>query len=694
MKRRTREIVRRIIAAILIIALLPISDFQNCLSVKAQETSDVSETSAESKEIDVSEENAEPEADDVSEGNAESEADEASEEPVEPSESRQSGTVFAAQSADAEKSWTLSEDYTLTQDKIVDSLVLTDRTLDLNGCSLTVQGDLIQAGGVLFVNGGALTVEGDYLVRSEDAGAGSGILQMTNAEDIVHITGSFISDSNRDSTGYLTAGIMEVEGDFIINSTYSAKGFIATESHKLILSGEESQKVHFGKSSRNYSCLCNLEISNSSKEGVFFESSVTMTSAGNTSSDIPYVTGSITDNGQDVTGFISIGSNVKFTENYFGGSIYVGEEITFNQILTVGGNLKLDTYAVNISGSVTVKGNLLQSRSRLIMNKGNLEVEGDYTVLNNYSTYLQMTHDEDYIHIHGDVSMDAWGEAYDWLTAGTFEVEGNFSAKKGIRASKNHRVLFSGDKKQTITVADEECFATVELANHSAEGVYSEELFNHHNFITNGCKMTYGEYTGEYGWTLEEDQVYEGDLILIEDVLDLNGYTLTVAGDLVQLSGSILLNGGKLIVKGDYHMQSRRETGADYLYGKSSGRLKMLNETDSVCVEGSFISSSIIDTTNDLIAGTMEIKGDVEIDATYSDKGFVASESHTLILSGEESQKVSFGKSSNSTSRLANLDICNTSAAGVVFLSDADHKNAVYVSGTVKDTAKKVTGFI
>ncbi|MDE6700659.1 MAG: PKD domain-containing protein, partial [Acetatifactor sp.] len=667
----------------MIIALLPISDFQNCLSVKAQEASDVSEASAESKEIN------------VSEGDVGLEAVDVSEEPVEPSENRQSGTVFAAQSADAEKSWTLSEDYTLTQDKIVDSLVLTDGTLDLNGCSLTVQGDLIQAGGVLFVNGGALTVEGDYLVQSEDAGAGSGILQMTNAEDIVHITGSFISDSDRDSTGYLTAGIMEVEGDFIINSTYSAKGFIATESHKLILSGEESQKVHFGKSGGNYSRLCNLEISNSSREGVSFESSVTMTSAGNTSTDIPYVTGSITDNGQGVTGFISIGSNVKFTENYFGGSIYVGEGITFNQILTVGGDLKLDyNYDVNISGSVTVKGNLLQSRSRLIMNKGNLEVEGDYTVLNNSYSYLQMTNDEDYIHVHGDVSMDAWGEADSWLIAGTFEVKGNFSAKKGLRASKNHRVLFSGDKKQTITVADGECFATVELANHSAEGVYSEEPFNNHNFITNGCKMTYGEYTGEYGWMLEEDQVYEGDLILIEDVLDLNGHTLTVTGDIVQLSGSILVNEGKLIVKGDYHMQSRKETGADYIYGKSSGHLKMLNETDSVCVEGSFISSSIIDSTDDLIAGTMEIKGDVEIDAAYSDKGFVASGSHTLILSGEESQKVSFGKSSNSTSRLANLDICNTSAAGVVFLSDADHKNAVYVSGTVKDTAKKVTGFI
>ena len=214
MKLRIRDIIRKTIAVVLIVALLPFSDIQNCLSVKAQEpgTSDGSEEFTES-------------------------------------ESGQTGAMFAAQSDTGEENLTLTGDYTLTQDKVVDRLVLTDGILDLNGYSLTVEGDLIQTGGVLFVNGGTLTVEGDYLLQSEEAACSTGLLRMTEEEDRVCVLGDFISETDQDSTDVLTAGVLEVRGDVLVHDTCSRKSFVASGEHTLLLNGEGLQIVNLDRKS-------------------------------------------------------------------------------------------------------------------------------------------------------------------------------------------------------------------------------------------------------------------------------------------------------------------------------------------------------------------------------------------------------------------------------------------------------------
>ena len=73
--------------------------------------------------------------------------------------------------------------------------------------------------------------------------------------------------------------------------------------------------------------------------------------------------------------------------------------------------------------------------------------------------------------------------------------------------------------------------------------------------MINGCVVTFpgSEITG---WTLSEDETFEGTLNLGGGVLDLNGYTLTVNGDLIHSGGTIDVNGGELIVTGDYRLQT------------------------------------------------------------------------------------------------------------------------------------------
>jgi len=61
---------------------------------------------------------------------------------------------------------------------------------------------------------------------------------------------------------------------------------------------------------------------------------------------------------------------------------------------------------------------------------------------------------------------------------------------------------------------------------------------------------------GAIGWTLADDETYEGDLYLGGGVLDLNGHELKVTGNLIQSGGTIDINGGKLYIEGDYRLQT------------------------------------------------------------------------------------------------------------------------------------------
>lgn len=106
--------------------------------------------------------------------------------------------------------------------------------LDLNGKSITINGNL-DISGTLYVNGGTLTVNGSITITN-------GLLKMTDAASTVYVKkvgtyyGNFVTDG-KDHTGALTAGTLEVQGDFIQYSDYSSKAFCPTGTFKVKLSG-------------------------------------------------------------------------------------------------------------------------------------------------------------------------------------------------------------------------------------------------------------------------------------------------------------------------------------------------------------------------------------------------------------------------------------------------------------------------
>jgi hypothetical protein len=104
----------------------------------------------------------------------------------------------------------MTYDCVLEKDETIDGdYKILSENVDLNGCTLTINGDLIQAGGILKINGGKLNISGDYRMQNELNGNESpsnSLLNMTNASDYVTVGGSFITFSNVSHEGFLTAG--------------------------------------------------------------------------------------------------------------------------------------------------------------------------------------------------------------------------------------------------------------------------------------------------------------------------------------------------------------------------------------------------------------------------------------------------------------------------------------------------------
>jgi chitodextrinase len=130
---------------------------------------------------------------------------------------------------------------------------------------------LIQTGGTMYINGGQLEVEGDYRIENNGSSV-LAYLKMVNEADYVKVGGSFSTYSWHNHTEYLTAGTMEVKGDFIqkgySGSSNSPYNFKASGTHKVILSGSEKQAVSFERP--RYSHFNILGITKPLEEGYTF----------------------------------------------------------------------------------------------------------------------------------------------------------------------------------------------------------------------------------------------------------------------------------------------------------------------------------------------------------------------------------------------------------------------------------------
>ena len=353
-------------------------------------------------------------------------------------------------------------------------------------------------------------------------------------------------------------------------------------------------------------------------------------------------------------------------------------------------NLYINSGTLNVNGyTVTVKNDLGIGDGTLFVNGGKIYVENDFNqkwTNGSYSYgYLKMVNPNDYISVNGNYYCYALQSHEGYLTDGVLEIRGNFTQKKyssfqNFYSNGNHKVILSGTGKQLVSFDNiESCFNILDVRNFSIDGVEFLTPVTIKTLNRNGCNVVFanGEKTG---WTLNENEIYSGDLHLSTGILDLNGHKLTITGNLIHSGGTILVNGGELEVQGDYRVQSVNGTS----YANSAGILNMTNGADTVKVLGDFVMQSTQSHEGKLTAGTLEIGGDLTELSGGSYQNFYTSDTHTVILNGSEKQTVSIYNNSKNSCRINNFKITNTSDEGVIF------PRTVYVAGNLYNTESKV----
>lgn len=367
--------------------------------------------------------------------------------------------------ANGERSgWTLEEDETIDGD-----LNLSRGTLDLNGHKLTVTGNLVQSGGNVLVNGGELDVQGDYRVQALNGGnytTSSGTLTMKNDSDTVKVGGDFIMQSTKSHSELLSAGTLKIGGDLTQLSGGAGNNFYTTGTHMVVLNGSGKQTVSIANNDKNSSRIANLKIENTSAEGVNIASRV-------------YVLNKLYDTDSIVTNSVNlcITATTEFPDGRWSYDVNFAETRTAPAELEVGGSVWLTSGTLN-------------------MNKGKLYIGGDLNLSDTGkgygSGYLNMQNAEDYILVNGNVYAYTY---YDnsRLTAGTLEIKGDFTQKyyynsyqNNFYCSGSHKVVFSGEKLQTVSFASTQSqFNVVEITKPLETGYAFNENTRWNELVEN-----------------------------------------------------------------------------------------------------------------------------------------------------------------------------------------------------------------
>ncbi len=565
----------------------------------------------------------------------------------------------------------------INEDKVYDGDLIISEDINLNGYTLTVNGNVIHESGTVFINEGTLCVNGDYKIQTASEGYSSGILKMTKEADKVIVCGDFVMLSNKSHKGFLKAGVLEVGGDF--TQLGHSENFRTSGSHLTILNGTKHQQVSFSNSGDVfYSNFNNLKIMNSSSKGAEILRPI-------------YVTGSLSDTSSNLTKSYNLylGQNATLEDKRWEYDLRISQDKIFSDDIEVGGTLYIDGGTIDLNGkTVTVDSNVIMSGGALKINGGRLIVKGDLrqqkeAISNDgaktysfASGHIIMNSKNDCVKVFGDYvtnGNDSYNNYHNnYMTNGIIEIEGNLkqltnnSDRLCFFASGNHRVNLCGKSAQTVSADNKNIkFATLELKNTSENGVAFTFIPDIDNFIKNDSKYSFNN--DNFSWTLNSDEEYDGDLIVDGQTLNLNGHTLAINGNLILEDGVVFVNGGTLSVNGNFIIEKNG--------GKeSSGKLRMIKQTDLVKVNGDFVMHSKKSHNGSLSAGTLIISGNFkQINSNLYN--FKATGTHMTIFDGSEKQSIYFNYPGELYSCFKSVNFANTSEEGIELLTN------IYITG-------------
>ena len=574
----------------------------------------------------------------------------------------------------------------LSGDMELDNYCLSVGELDLNGHTLTINGDFIQAGGEVKINNGKLVVNGDYRIQtrknSEDGTESydysTGILNMTNESDVVEVSGDFVMGSTKSHNGKLSAGILTVGGNFTQLNYKDSDNFSASGSHKVIFTSEKDHAISFDSSRSGESHFANLTFEDDSKITLKNDSYKRVT-----------VTGSLTGTDCEISGYIDLAGAAKVVNKYKG-NIRISEGYTLNSDISISGNFSAESYLYLNGKQLSTDGNVTIS-SYIGIQSGTLNCKGNL-VVNYYSGRINMDNSSGVIDVEGNFVFNG-GDYTSYLTKGKLYIAGDCTINYStFNSGSDSEIIFDGTKKQVINVTNSYVSLNkITFNNTSEDGIEIKNSFNYAELVNeSGCKVTFAN-GGTVGETLSEDKVVDGEYVLAMGELDLNGHTLTINGDFIQAGGEVKVNGGKLVVNGDYRIQTRKnsEDGTES-YDYSTGILNMTNESDVVEVSGDFVMGSTKSHNGKLSAGILTVGGNFT-QLNYKDSdNFSASGSHKVIFTSEKDHAISFDSSRSGESHFANLTFEDDSK---ITLKNDSYKR-VTVTGSLTGTDCEISGYI
>ncbi len=374
------------------------------------------------------------------------------------------------------QTWTESKK--ITGNVTVDGDLYLKNDVNLNGYTLTVNGDLIQTKGEMYINGGTLNVNGSYTVSD------TGTLDMYVSDSIVNVRKDFTIENNVKSwsSGYyngstherLYNGILSIGGNFYqYNGKTVTDNFKSTNNHIVKFVGSGIHEIYLESP---YSYIGELSVSDGAKvkfTGYFtgFRANQDLTVAG----DLTLYGGSTLDlNGNTLTvegdftqnGTIDLNCGTINVNGIYESDGYIKNTGYQESIINVNKEMQLSGGGFNLNEiTMTVNGDLVQTNGEMYINGGTLNVNGSYTVSDTGT--LDMYVSDSIVNVGKDFTVKnnvkSWssgyynGNTHERFYNGILSIGGNFYQYNGktvtdnFKSTNNHIVKFVGSGVHKIS---------------------------------------------------------------------------------------------------------------------------------------------------------------------------------------------------------------------------------------------------
>ena len=475
-----------------------------------------------------------------------------------------------------DKDWTLTEDVTMFGNLTVNANV------DLNGHTLTINGDVDHNSGEILFHNGSLIIDGDYLNATPNVDGGQkeyydmsyGMLKMVWDDDYMLVGGNFITNMYHYNSykNTFSTGIIEIKGN-VLDYTTDNRAWNAAETNKVILSGSGNQTIHLDSTS---AYMNNLEIQNSASRSITISkyckvNGITSSDKSNlkvTSKSGIGAFGTLQSTNLTVTGDFELGN---------GSTTLQKSNIDIKGNLTVSSNIDLNSCKIHATGMCD------HNSGEVLFHNGSLIIDGDYlnatpNVDSGQKEYydmsygmLKMVWDDDYMLVGGNfiTNIYHYNSYKNTFSTGIIEIKGNVldytTDSRAWNAAETNKVILSGSGNQTIHLNNSSAYLNnLEIQNTGSKILAFTGYFKATNVIIN---------TGNV--TIKSDSTNAK----ITDVLMRTGAKVTLTGN---MNGITAIN--KASVKSD--MTSCASTSGSTITAVAVGNTKVTasNSSDSTTI--------------------------------------------------------------------------------------------------------------